>query len=129
MKHAHKEATDRLSVLELTSGSDKLKEAETRIRELEIKLAAQPAAAPAPSAAAPPSGGGDAALKQRVEEVYHGINDILSELRTSVLLAKDLVAEHKPADPAAAQSLTDAVQSSVDKTEDAKGLLRSLREV
>ncbi|HEY2747947.1 MAG TPA: hypothetical protein VGL86_25165, partial [Polyangia bacterium] len=70
-------------------------------------------------------------IKRKAEEAYSGINDALSELRTNILLAKDLVAEHGRAvpDADAARTLEDAINVSVDRTEDAKGLLRALREV
>jgi hypothetical protein len=70
-------------------------------------------------------------IKKKAEEAYSGINDALSELRTNILLAKDLVAEHGKAVPdhEAARTLEDAINVSVDRTEDAKGLLRALREV
>ncbi|MDB4964456.1 MAG: Forkhead-associated protein [Myxococcales bacterium] len=71
------------------------------------------------------------AIKRKAEEAYSGINDALSELRTNILLAKDLVAEHGRSVPDhdAARTLEDAINVSVDRTEDAKGLLRALREV
>jgi pSer/pThr/pTyr-binding forkhead associated (FHA) protein len=77
------------------------------------------------------AGNGVAAIKKKAEEAYSGINDALSELRTNILLAKDLVAEHGGAVPdhEAARTLEDAINVSVDRTEDAKGLLRGLREV
>jgi chromosome segregation ATPase len=81
------------------------------------------------------AGGGNghdiAAIKKKAEEAYSGINDALSELRTNILLAKDLVAEHGRSVPDhdAARTLEDAINVSVDRTEDAKGLLRALREV
>jgi hypothetical protein len=70
-------------------------------------------------------------IKKKAEEAYSGINDMLSELRTNILLAKDLVAEHGRSVPdhEAARTLEDAINVSVDRTEDAKGLLRALREV
>jgi pSer/pThr/pTyr-binding forkhead associated (FHA) protein len=70
-------------------------------------------------------------IKKKAEEAYSGINDMLSELRTNILLAKDLVAEHGRSVPDhdAARTLEDAINVSVDRTEDAKGLLRALREV
>ena len=76
--------------------------------------------------------GGDVAnIKRLAEDAYTGINDALSELRTNILLAKDLVAQHGKAvpDADAVRTLTEAIQVSMDRTEDAKGLLRSLREV
>jgi chromosome segregation ATPase len=67
----------------------------------------------------------DHELKRRAEEVYTGINDALSELRTNILLARDLLEQHGPAVP----TLAEAIQLSMDRAEDAKGLLRSLREM
>ncbi len=64
-------------------------------------------------------------LKRRAEEVYTGINDALSELRTNILLARDLLVKHGPSVP----TLAEAIQLSMDRTEDAKGMLRSLREM
>src|SRR5581483_8004174 len=78
------------------------------------------------------AGGADVAeIRKRAEEAYTGINDLLSELRTNVLLAKDLATEHGPhiPDADAAKTLAEAIQISVDRTEDTKGLLRALREV
>jgi hypothetical protein len=91
---------------------------EARIQQLEEELARL-------------SGNGVAEIKKKAEEAYSGINDALSELRTNILLAKDLVAEHGKAVPDhdAARTLEDAINVSVDRTEDAKGLLRALREV
>jgi chromosome segregation ATPase len=69
-------------------------------------------------------------IRKKAEEAYSVINDALSELRTNILLAKDLVAEHGHAVPGAAgRTLEDAINVSVDRTEDAKGVLRELRRV
>jgi hypothetical protein len=121
---------------------------EEEVAKLERELAAATAAAgTAPAAAASnghhatlgPSGAAGGAersdivaeIKHKAEEAYSGINDALSELRTNILLAKDLVAEHGSAVPdhVAVRTLEDAINVSVDRTEDAKGLLRALREV
>jgi pSer/pThr/pTyr-binding forkhead associated (FHA) protein len=67
-------------------------------------------------------------IQRRAQEAYNGVNDALSELRTNILLARRLVGE-LASDPSAAQSLADAIAISVDRAEDAKGILRSLREV
>jgi pSer/pThr/pTyr-binding forkhead associated (FHA) protein len=99
---------------------------EARIHELEEELA-KLATELAVAREAPGGGGGNgvdvAEIKKRAEDAYNGINDVLSELRTSILLARDL------AQKGGAPELNEAIQSSVDRTEDAKGLLRTLREV
>jgi uncharacterized coiled-coil DUF342 family protein len=113
---------------------------EARVQALEEQVARlerelQAARAPGGGAAAAPANGhGHASvdeIKRKAEEAYSGINDMLSELRTNILLAKDLVAEHGRSVPDhdAARTLEDAINVSVDRTEDAKGLLRALREV
>ena len=103
--------------------------AEARVHQLEEEIARleKELSARAPSA----NGTVIIEIKKKAEEAYSGINDALSELRTNILLAKDLVAEHGKAVPDhdAARTLEDAINVSVDRTEDAKGLLRALREV
>jgi chromosome segregation ATPase len=107
--------------------------AEARVHQLEEEIARLEKEL---HAHAPATGGNGQAqqigeIKKKAEEAYSGINDALSELRTNILLAKDLVAEHGKAVPDhdAARTLEDAINVSVDRTEDAKGLLRALREV
>ena len=89
--------------------------------------------AKAQAAAAPAAGGNSADLakiKKRAEDAYYGINDALAELRTNILLAKDLVSEHgHKVEPTAKDTLNEAIQVSADRADDAKGLLRSLLEV
>jgi chromosome segregation ATPase len=107
--------------------------AEARVQQLEeevARLMSQQSSADGRSA----GNGADGrieAIKHKAEEAYSGINDALSELRTNILLAKDLLAEHGKAVPDhdAARTLEDAINVSDDRTEDAKGLLRGLREV
>jgi hypothetical protein len=103
--------------------------AEARVHQLEEEIARLENQLSAHGA---PAGNGQLGeIKKKAEEAYSGINDALSELRTNILLAKDLVAEHGKAVPDhdAARTLEDAINVSVDRTEDAKGLLRALREV
>ncbi|HEX6837483.1 MAG TPA: FHA domain-containing protein, partial [Polyangia bacterium] len=104
--------------------------AEARVHQLEEEIARLEKEL---GARAPVSNGQNVVveIKKKAEEAYSGINDALSELRTNILLAKDLVAEHGKAVPDhdAARTLEDAINVSVDRTEDAKGLLRALREV
>jgi predicted nucleic acid-binding Zn-ribbon protein len=129
---------------EMTNPGETGENAEARIAQLEeelsklateLALAQEQAAAHAaahPAGASSNAGGTDVAeIRKRAEEAYTGINDLLSELRTNVLLAKDLATEHGPhiPDADAAKTLSEAIQISVDRTEDAKGLLRALREV
>jgi hypothetical protein len=113
----------------------RIHELEEELSKLATELALAQSQAPAHAgngAAAQASGGEEVAeIKRRAEEAYTGINDALSELRTNIVLAKDLVAEHgaQVPDAEAARTLTEAIQISMDRTEDAKGLLRALREV
>jgi hypothetical protein len=108
---------------------------DAKVHELEEKVAdlqRELSAAKRPQAVGNGHGGEQLEeIKKKAEEAYSGINDALSELRTNILLAKDLVAEHGRAvpDADAARTLEDAINVSVDRTEDAKGLLRALREV
>ncbi len=106
--------------------------AEARVHQLEEEVARLEKELQARAPAAAAAGNGQIGeIKKKAEEAYSGINDALSELRTNILLAKDLVAEHGKAVPdhEAARTLEDAINVSVDRTEDAKGLLRALREV
>jgi pSer/pThr/pTyr-binding forkhead associated (FHA) protein len=121
--------------------------AEARIAQLEgelAKLGAELALVRAAAEEEAPTngvalaaGGGAAAsgdsveIRRRAGAAYAGINDALSELRTNILVARALVAEHKQAvrDPEAARALEEAIAISVERTEACKGLLRNLREV
>jgi chromosome segregation ATPase len=105
-------------------------DAEQRIRALEEELSkVATELALAQQSATSSSGLGE--LKRRAEDAYTGINDALSELRTNILMAKELVEQHGDAvpDTDAVRALNEAIQVSMDRTEDAKGLLRGLREV
>jgi pSer/pThr/pTyr-binding forkhead associated (FHA) protein len=67
-------------------------------------------------------------IQRRAEDAYHGVNDALTDLRKNILHARQLVGE-LGADSDAARSLAAAIALSVDSAEDAKGILRTLREV
>ena len=67
-------------------------------------------------------------LRSRAEDAYNAVNDALSQLRTNILLARRLAGE-LGTDGETAQSLRAAITASIDSTEDAKGVLRALREV
>lgn len=99
----------------------------TRAAELELELLRR-CEAIAPPGAAPAL---QTAFKAKAEEVCGGVNDALSELRTNVLLAQELVAEHGAAlpDANARHALTEAITAAVERTEGAKDLLRALREI
>lgn len=119
---AHPQLLDTTSEIQVPAEA-RMHQLEEEIARLEKELHAR---APAPG-----GNGQLGEIKKKAEEAYSGINDALSELRTNILLAKDLVAEHGKAVPDhdAARTLEDAINVSVDRTEDAKGLLRALREV
>ncbi len=107
--------------------------AEIRIRELEEELSllgSDLAIARAELEASAPTNGtaGIAEIQRRAEAAHDGVNDALSELRTHVLLAQRLV-EELGADGEATRSLKDAITASVERTEEAKNVLRTLREV
>lgn len=97
-------------------------ELEAKITELEIELAAARATANKPQ-----DGSNDAllaGLKETALNAYQEINDQLAELRTNVYLVRDLVSE-TAADPA----LTEAVAAVVERTDEAKNILYTLKEV
>jgi pSer/pThr/pTyr-binding forkhead associated (FHA) protein len=101
-------------------------------RELD-KMRDELDAAKAAAIQAQPAGGNNVDLskiKKKAEDAYYGINDAIAELRTNILLAKDLVAEHgRHVEPTAKDTLNEAIQVSADRADDAKGLLRALLEV
>jgi hypothetical protein len=85
---------------------------DARIRALEEELA---------KLGAELAAGDVGAFKQRAEEAYAGVNDALSELRTEILRARELAGNARP--------LSEAIQLALDRAEDAKGVLRQLREL
>ena len=72
-----------------------------------------------------------AAIRVRAQEVYEGINESLSELRTMLITASGLFSEVGPmvSDEDARKALGDALTGSKERAEDAKGVLRKLREL
>jgi pSer/pThr/pTyr-binding forkhead associated (FHA) protein len=115
--------------------------AESKAQKLEDELKKAKAALDAAKAdSTPPEGtalpeaaaaGGGLDLRARAQEVYDGINEALSELRTTILTAKGLFGEVGPriSDEDMRKALGDAIANSMDRTEDAKGLLRGLKEL
>jgi chromosome segregation ATPase len=100
--------------------------------ELEAARAAKADTTPPDGTALPEAAaGGNGSLKQKAQEVYDGINEALSELRTTILTAKGLFGEVSKmvSDEDARKALGDAITNSMDRTEDAKGLLRGLKEL
>ncbi|MDW8281272.1 MAG: FHA domain-containing protein [Myxococcales bacterium] len=100
----------------------RLKEAEARIRELEQQSAA--------------AGSSDDGLRQAMAEfkavaasAYDGINDALSELRLSIVLAQNTFErlERSLADRNAAEAMRSAMEQTLERAEEAKGHIRSLR--
>ncbi len=74
---------------------------------------------------------GGEVLRAKAQEVYDGINEALSSLRTTMLTAKGLFGEVAPmvSDEDARKALGEAISDSMARTEDAKGTLRGLREL
>jgi chromosome segregation ATPase len=66
---------------------------------------------------------------QRVAgEVYEAINDILSEMRNNMVLVQGEIPQMQ-SDPDRMKAVSDAVEALVDGAENAKGALRSLRDL
>ena len=115
---------------ELQGLEGKLAEAQARVRELELKSAS--AQTGPPQAAA----GGDQASDQVIAELksvaasaYDGINDALSELRLSIVMAQNTFekTERTIADREAAKTVREAIEQTLERAEEAKGHIRSLR--
>jgi predicted nucleic acid-binding Zn-ribbon protein len=70
-------------------------------------------------------------MRARAQEVYDGINLALSELRQLIMTAEGLFGQHGQRIPDAAvrKKIAEALSNSVDRTEEAKGLLRGLKEL
>ena len=75
-------------------------------------------------AAAPPE------LLDRTIEVHDGINDVLSEIRNNLLLVQgEFDALAKGDSSPSARTIADTLETLVGNAEDAKGILRSLKEL
>jgi membrane protein involved in colicin uptake len=71
-----------------------------------------------------------AAIREKASDVYDSINDILSEIRNNVKLVQDefgTMAGGSSED--SVRIISDTIQTLIDSAEDAKGVLRGLREV
>ncbi len=85
-------------------------------------------------AAAVQAGGGDdvdgAAVAQKANEVYDGINDVLSELRNNIVLIQSEFADMAREDSGdSARIIRDTLEALLGNAEDAKGVLRTLKEL
>jgi chromosome segregation ATPase len=101
-------------------------------------LQAEAEQAKAAATAAAGAGGGDgatAALREKAGEVYQSINDVLSELRMNINLAREefqaIAAAAGPGKEGGdrARTILDAMEAAASQTEDVKGVLRGLREL
>jgi len=71
-----------------------------------------------------------AALRDKAIEVHELINDILSELRSNIMLVQSQLQSVSEGDSSdSMRIIVDTVETIVGNAEDAKGILRSLREV
>jgi Holliday junction resolvasome RuvABC endonuclease subunit len=72
----------------------------------------------------------NAQMKDRAIEVHDGINDVLSELRNNAMILHDEFAKG-PAErsPESSRIMREAVESLLGQAEEAKGVLRRLREL
>ena len=71
-----------------------------------------------------------AAIVDRAMEVHDSINDVLSELRSNILLVQGLVEELAKGDSSeSSRIMAETVETLVGNAEDAKGALRRLKEL
>ncbi|MSP60324.1 MAG: FHA domain-containing protein [Myxococcales bacterium] len=134
------EAARDQAFVDKTKAESKIHELEEKLQKVNAELASNRAGVsshqgdrtPPDGTALPEAAGAEAAaLKARAKEVYEGINEALSELRTTILTAKGLFGEIAPtvSDEDARKALQEAISESMARTEDAKGSLRSLRDL
>ncbi|HNO68719.1 MAG TPA: hypothetical protein PKI49_09415, partial [Pseudomonadota bacterium] len=119
---------------ELSSTKSERDQYRARVAELEAmcKELQKAAAAPPPAAAA--SGNSDAErvlaeMKGVATTAYDGINDALSELRLAIVMAQEMwnKMERSYADRDAGRKLRDAIDDTMNRADEAKGHVRSLR--
>jgi len=86
-----------------------------------------------PEAAVVASGGDNvdgAAVAEKANEVYDGINDVLSELRNNIVLIQNEFGEMAKEDSGdSARIIRETLEALLGNAEDAKGVLRSLKEL
>lgn len=103
-----------------------------RLAELEFQLqAAQTLASAAPAAAAATQAAEQhlAEMKHVATDAYDGINDSLSELRMAIVLAQETFnkMERTLPDKEVGRKLRDAIDETMNRADEAKGHIRSLR--
>ena len=109
-------------------------EAELEAARAEVKQARTDAESAAQRAggeiAGEAAGAGGDAIRSRAEEVYENINDVLSELRNNLILVQgefgDLARERSDD---SSRIISETLETLVGNAEDAKGVLRGLREL
>ena len=101
-------------------------ELESMVRELQKAAAALPPPAPAGN---PDADRILAEMKGVATTAYDGINDALSELRLSIVMAQETwnKMERTYTDRDAARKLRDAIDETMTRADEAKGHVRSLR--
>ena len=76
------------------------------------------------------SGGDMEEIAAKANEVYEGINDLLSELRNNLMVVQGEFGEYSKEDTGdSARMISDTIETLVGNAEDAKGILRGLREL
>lgn len=118
--------------LELRAAREERDNLRARLAELEVALrAAQSVPVPEPAA---PVGNPQAErqlteMKQVATDAYDGINDALSELRMSIVMAQETFnkLERGLPDKEVAKKLRGAIDETMNRADEAKGHIRSLR--
>ena len=72
-----------------------------------------------------------AEVKQTAATAYDGINESLSELRMSIVIAQESYGkmERSIADREAAKRVREAIEQTMERADEAKGHIRSLRSI
>lgn len=117
---------------ELRSAREERDSLRGRLAELEFQLqAAQTLANAAPAAAAATQAAEQhlAEMKHVATDAYDGINDSLSELRMAIVLAQETFnkMERTLPDKEVGRKLRDAIDETMNRADEAKGHIRSLR--
>lgn len=117
---------------ELRSAREERDSLRGRLAELEFQLqAAQTLAQGAPAAAAATQAAEQhlAEMRHVATDAYDGINDALSELRMAIVLAQETFnkMERTLPDKEVGRKLRDAIDETMNRADEAKGHIRSLR--
>ncbi len=120
---------------ELGRAEQRVAELEAQARELREALSAAEARAETPPTGPSagiegPQGGAADAIRDRAEQVYQEINDILSEVRNNVVLVQGEFGEiARERSDESSRMIAETLESLLGSAEDAKGILRGLREL